>query len=97
MELQPNSIGKDKQKIIDYVVETMADNIEKYSTTKTDTVIRPDINMETTLTNKTDALRTEVVNASDVLEYVEENVSMKVVKIIQSYTSVLNKMVWRKL
>ena len=30
-------------------------------------------------------------------DYVEENVSTKVVKIIQSYTSVVNKMVWRKL
>ena len=29
-------------------------------------------------------------------DYVEENVSDKVVKIIQSYTGVLNKMVWRK-
>lgn len=28
--------------------------------------------------------------------YVEENVSTKVVKIIQSYTNVVNKMVWRK-
>jgi len=28
--------------------------------------------------------------------YVEENVSIKVVKIIQSYTGVVNKMVWRK-
>jgi UDP-N-acetylglucosamine 2-epimerase (non-hydrolysing) len=28
--------------------------------------------------------------------YVEENVSNKVVKIIQSYTGVVNKMVWRK-
>lgn len=28
--------------------------------------------------------------------YVEENVSTKVVKIIQSYTGVINKMVWRK-
>ena len=28
--------------------------------------------------------------------YVDENVSVKVVKIIQSYTSVVNKMVWRK-
>jgi len=28
--------------------------------------------------------------------YVEENVSVKVVKIIQSYTGVVNKMVWRK-
>ena len=28
--------------------------------------------------------------------YVEENVSTKVVKIIQSYTGIVNKMVWRK-
>ena len=29
-------------------------------------------------------------------DYVDENVSVKVVKIIQSYTGVVNKMVWRK-
>ncbi len=29
-------------------------------------------------------------------DYIEENVSSKVVKIIQSYTGVINKMVWRK-
>jgi len=29
-------------------------------------------------------------------DYIEENVSTKVVKIIQSYTNVVNKMVWRK-
>ena len=29
-------------------------------------------------------------------DYIEENVSAKVVKIIQSYTGVVNKMVWRK-
>ena len=29
-------------------------------------------------------------------DYIEENVSTKVVKIIQSYTGVVNKMVWRK-
>ncbi len=29
-------------------------------------------------------------------DYVEENVSTKVVKIIQSYTGIVNKMVWRK-
>ena len=28
--------------------------------------------------------------------YMDENVSVKVVKIIQSYTSIVNKMVWRK-
>ena len=31
-----------------------------------------------------------------VSDYVEENVSTKVVKIIQSYTGVVNKLVWRK-
>ena len=41
------------------------------------------------------------MNAEDdhgipVPNYVEENVSTKVVKIIQSYTGVVNKMVWRK-
>ena len=29
-------------------------------------------------------------------DYLDENVSDKVVKIIQSYTGVVNKMVWRK-
>ena len=29
-------------------------------------------------------------------DYVEENVSTKVVGIIQSYTGIVNKMVWRK-
>lgn len=32
----------------------------------------------------------------DVPNYIDENVSTKVVKIIQSYTGVINKMVWRK-
>ena len=31
-----------------------------------------------------------------VVDYVDENVSTKVVKLIQSYTGVVNKMVWRK-
>ncbi|WP_270238215.1 UDP-N-acetyl glucosamine 2-epimerase [Clostridium perfringens] len=35
-------------------------------------------------------------NGIPVPDYVEENVSTKVVKIIQSYTDVVNKMVWRK-
>ncbi len=34
--------------------------------------------------------------AIDVPNYIDENVSTKVVKLIQSYTSVINKMVWRK-
>ena len=42
----------------------------------------------------------EMNNAGDngipVPDYVEENVSTKVVKIIQSYTGVVDKMVWRK-
>lgn len=29
-------------------------------------------------------------------DYIEENVSIKVVKIIQSYTGIVNKMIWRK-
>ena len=29
-------------------------------------------------------------------DYIDENVSTKVVKLIQSYTGVVNKMVWRK-
>ena len=32
----------------------------------------------------------------DVPNYTDENVSSKVVKIIQSYTGVVDKMVWRK-
>ena len=35
-------------------------------------------------------------NSVPVPDYVEENVSMKVVKIIQSYTGVVDKMVWCK-
>lgn len=31
-----------------------------------------------------------------VADYVEENVSTKVIKLIQSYTGVVDKMVWRK-
>lgn len=29
-------------------------------------------------------------------DYADENVSVKVVKIIQGYTGIVNKMVWRK-
>jgi UDP-N-acetylglucosamine 2-epimerase len=32
----------------------------------------------------------------DVPDYVDENVSTKVVKIIQSYTGIVNRMIWRK-
>jgi UDP-N-acetylglucosamine 2-epimerase (non-hydrolysing) len=32
----------------------------------------------------------------DVPNYIDENVSVKVVKLIQSYTGIVNKMVWRK-
>ena len=45
-------------------------------------------------------LAAEMVSSGDngipVPDYVDENVSDKVVKIIQSYTGVVNKMVWRK-
>ncbi len=36
-------------------------------------------------------------DACDVPAYVDDNVSTKVVKLIQSYTGIINKMVWRKL
>ena len=35
-------------------------------------------------------------NGVPVPDYMDENVSTKVVKLIQSYTGVVNKMVWRK-
>lgn len=35
-------------------------------------------------------------DACDVPAYVDNNVSVKVVKLIQSYTGIINKMVWRK-
>lgn len=35
-------------------------------------------------------------NASNVPAYTDDNVSTKIVKIIQSYTGIINKMVWRK-
>ena len=42
----------------------------------------------------------EMVAAGDngipVPNYTDENVSVKIVKLIQSYTGVVNKMVWRK-
>jgi UDP-N-acetylglucosamine 2-epimerase (non-hydrolysing) len=42
----------------------------------------------------------DMVNSDDngipVPDYVDKNVSTKVVKIIQSYTGVVDKMVWRK-
>lgn len=36
-------------------------------------------------------------DACDVPAYVDDNVSTKVVKLIQSYTGIINKMVWRKI
>ena len=35
-------------------------------------------------------------HGTPVPDYIDENVSTKVVKIIQSYTGIVNKMVWRK-
>ena len=49
---------------------------------------------------RTSTERPEALEAGDygipVPDYIEENVSTKVVKIIQSYTGIVNKMVWRK-
>jgi len=42
------------------------------------------------------SLNNDGLNGIPVPDYIEENVSTKVVKIIQSYTGVVNKMVWRK-
>ena len=42
------------------------------------------------------AMNAEGEHGIPVPDYVEENVSTKVVKLIQSYTGVVNKMVWRK-
>ena len=35
-------------------------------------------------------------DAVDVPAYVDENVSTKVIKLIQSYTGIINRMIWRK-
>jgi UDP-N-acetylglucosamine 2-epimerase (non-hydrolysing) len=42
------------------------------------------------------AMVAEGDNGLPVPNYTDENVSTKVVKLIQSYTGVVNKMVWRK-
>ncbi len=42
------------------------------------------------------AMKENGSSATPVPDYVEENVSDKVVKIVQSYTGIVNKMVWRK-
>ena len=42
------------------------------------------------------ALNNDGLNGIPVPDYVDENVSTKVVKIIQSYTGIVDKMVWRK-
>ena len=57
-------------------------NDELYS----DLIVKPENNMT----------ETEHVECYPVPDYVEENVSTKVVKLIQSYVGVVNKMVWRK-
>ena len=54
---------------------------------------------ENSLLQAVDTAVEMVKNGDDgipVPDYVEENVSTKVVKLIQSYTGVVNKMVWRK-
>lgn len=42
------------------------------------------------------AMNRDGLRCTPVPDYTEENVSMKVVRIIQSYTGVVNRMVWRK-
>lgn len=42
------------------------------------------------------SLRRNGQHGIPVPDYIDENVSTKVVKIIQSYTGIVNKMVWRK-
>lgn len=42
------------------------------------------------------AMNQDSLRCTPVPDYTEENVSMKVVRIIQSYTGVVNRMVWRK-
>ena len=42
------------------------------------------------------ALNNDGCNGIPVPDYVEENVSTKVVKLIQSYVGVVDRMVWRK-
>ena len=42
------------------------------------------------------SMNTQKDNGIPVPDYTEENVSPKVVKIIQSYTGIINRMVWRK-
>ena len=37
------------------------------------------------------------VLGSNVKDYTDLNMSMKVIKIIQSYTDIINRMVWRKI
>lgn len=42
------------------------------------------------------SMNTQKDNGIPVPDYTEENVSTKAVKIIQSYTGIINRMVWRK-
>lgn len=42
------------------------------------------------------AMNQDRLRCTPVPDYTEENVSMKVVRIIQSYTGIVNRMVWRK-
>ena len=42
------------------------------------------------------ALNNSGYHGTPVPDYTEENVSTKVVKIIQSYTSIVDKIVWKK-
>ena len=69
-ELKPNLLELDEyEKIITYEVELNADQIERYSVTKNDIVIKPKITMESSSINKSDENRTGYVNSGDILEY----------------------------
>ena len=75
-------------------VAAMAENVAKMNGIRT--AIRGGAHLDTV----SDELSQELVKNGDtglpVPDYTDENVSDKVVCIIQSYTGVVNKMVWRK-
>ena len=42
------------------------------------------------------AMKNENILGKPCPDYTDENVSMKVIRIIQSYVNIVNRMVWRK-
>ena len=49
-----------------------------------------------TSTERPEAMHANGDDAVDVPAYIDQNVSAKVIKLIQSYTGIVNKMIWRK-